>query len=347
MAPAVSAAPAAERRGFFEAAGSAGGFIFLVPGEMGFAFGEKGVGSFLHVHGGEAFAEGLLFAGEAVLHAGAVGPGAGQAGGQRAAVVVGACFAAEGIGFPGCVGSIGGSAAAAGAAMAVGAVGAVAAAVAETVAGGDIGAFDHAGDGEGRFFVDGRQQLAGLGEQLIGFRYDIIYESHHVGFGCFDHASGEHDLDGTATTYELREPLGTAIAGDETEVDFGLTELRRGHAKPEMTGHGQLTTTTEGKAVDGRGDGLGRGGDPEEDLAAFGGELAALFGCETEEFGDVGACDKGALTGTGDDGAADVLVRVYFLYYFSQLRHQLFVKGIELIRSIDHHCEDIVGQVGE
>ena len=153
-----------------------------MSGEMGFAFGEEGVGAFLHVHGGKAFAEGLLFAGEAVLHAGAIGPGWGEAGGERAAVVVGAGVAAEGIGFPGGFCSAGGVAATACAAVVAGAgvavvrlvgamvMGAVvavgvvvaAAAVGQAVAGGDIGAFDHAGDGEGRFPVDDRQNFAGL-----------------------------------------------------------------------------------------------------------------------------------------------------------------------------------------
>src|SRR6185437_3160199 len=119
---------------------------------MGFAFGEEGVGAFLHVHCGEAFAECSLFAGKAVQHAGAGDLGAGQAGGQRAAVVVGSRFATEGIGFPGCIGVIGGvgTATAGGVAMmglvgamgkgTVGAVGVVvvATAVGEAVAGGDV-----------------------------------------------------------------------------------------------------------------------------------------------------------------------------------------------------------------
>ena len=114
-------------------------FLRLSAREYGLSFGEEGGGAFFHVFCGEAFAEGDLFAEEAIADPGGVG-GAGCAVG--AGWAAGTC--AEGVYFG--VAGVGGPAFFGG----------------RSVASCDVGAFDDMGDGDGGFFVDDGQELAGL-----------------------------------------------------------------------------------------------------------------------------------------------------------------------------------------
>src|ERR1700761_3549476 len=119
-----------------------GGWAILFSFKMWFAFFEKGGGAFLHVFGAEAFAEGFLFAKETVGIKAVVccfGVGAirmrvmGVAGcGMAGCSMAGCSVTAEGVGLP-VFRRI---------------------AIGDAVPGGNIGAFDDTGDGEGSLFVD-------------------------------------------------------------------------------------------------------------------------------------------------------------------------------------------------
>jgi hypothetical protein len=65
------------------------------------------------------------------------------------------------------------------------------------------------------------------------------------------------------------------------------------------------------------------------------------------EFGDVGAGHEGALSGAGDDGAADILVAIDFGDDFAEFGDHVLIEGVEFVRPMDGDGENVVGEVGE
>ena len=68
-----------------------------------------------------------------------------------------------------------------------------------------------------------------------------------------DRLSGQKELERRAGANQTRQTLGAAVAGDEPEIDLGLTELRRVGGDAKRARHRQLAAAAERVAVD-RGD---------------------------------------------------------------------------------------------
>jgi len=130
----------------------------------------------------------------------------------------------------------------------------------------------------------------------------------------------------------------------------GTQRLTRfiGKAKAmDMVLTGRMMDAAEGEDVNGGSSRLGRRGNAKKNVRIFGGQGLAFFPGQSLEFGDIGAGYEGAPAGTGDDGAADILVFIDLGDDFAEFCDDGLVEGVEFIRAVDGDGEDIIGQVGE
>ncbi len=106
------------------------------------------------------------------------------------------------------------------------------------------------------------------GDELIGGD-DFVDQADAEGFGGGDHLAGEEEFESGGDSDEAGETLGSAVAGDEAELYFGLSEAGGFAGEAHGAGHCELTASAEGEAVDEGDDGLAAGLDEAEDgLAA-------------------------------------------------------------------------------
>ena len=121
-----------------------------------------------------------------------------------------------------------------------------------------VDGFDGGGDGEGgcaaiwRAMAWARAKRSAAGD-------DFIDEAEAEGFGGGDDVSGEEEAEGGGRADEAGEALGSAVAGDEAELDLGLAEAGGFAGDAEGAGEGELAAAAEGEAVDAGDDGLAAG----------------------------------------------------------------------------------------
>ena len=60
----------------------------------------------------------------------------------------------------------------------------------------------------------------------VGGRNDFVDQPDAVGLLRADHLAGQNELQGAALADQPRQPLRAAAARNESELDFGLAELR-------------------------------------------------------------------------------------------------------------------------
>ena len=108
--------------------------------------------------------------------------------------------------------------------------------------------------------------------------------------------AGHIGFEGLLDPDQARQALGSAGAGNDAELDLGLSELRGRHGDPIMAGLGQFEAAAERRAVDRRNHRLGASLDRGLNVMERGplGRLA--------EFGNVGAGDKSAAVADQHDG---------------------------------------------
>ena len=67
-----------------------------------------------------------------------------------------------------------------------------------------------------------------------------------------DRVADHVHLERLVHAHQPRQALGSAEAGNDPELDLGLTEQRRARDDPHVASHRQLAAAAEGEAVDGR-----------------------------------------------------------------------------------------------
>ena len=94
------------------------------------------------------------------------------------------------------------------------------------------------------------RERARLGHQL-GRRHDAIDEADAQRVVRRDGIAGEQQLERAPAADEPRQALRSGVAGNQPEVDFGLSELRGVGREAHRAGHRQLAAAAEREPVDG------------------------------------------------------------------------------------------------
>src|SRR5258708_1656353 len=80
----------------------------------------------------------------------------------------------------------------------------------------------------------------------------FVYEADTIGLLRADRLSGQDELQRATLADETWEALRSAAARNESERDFGLTELRAVRRDPDRARHRRLTATAERETIDSR-----------------------------------------------------------------------------------------------
>ncbi len=171
-----------------------------------------------------------------------------------------------------------------------------------------VDGLEDAGNGEWRHGGDGFGQGAGAGQEFGGGD-ELVDQTETEGFGGVDKLRREHDAEGGAAADEPGKTLGSAVAGDEAELDLGEAETGLVAGDAEGAGESEFAAATEGDAVDGGDDGLAGalevGFDEGEDLVTALGVGTAGDGVGFGQGADVGAGGEGAIAGAGEQNDAN------------------------------------------
>ena len=185
----------------------------------------------------------------------------------------------------------------------------------------------------------------------VGCRNDFVDESDAMGLLRADHLSGKDELQGAAFSDQSRQALRAAAARNESQLDFGLAELRVVHRDPDGASHRRLAAAAERKAIDRRDHRLAEVLDEIEDLLP---ETAGLLRLERRgmrELADVGARDECFVAGARQDDAAHCRVISRVLECGPQICPSRRVQGVEHLGPIDGHIGDgvllLVQDIGE
>src|SRR5436190_21013069 len=117
----------------------------------------------------------------------------------------------------------------------------------------------------------GRVEELVVGDALVG-------EAELVGLRRRDGIAQQVHLERLALAHQAREPLRSAEAGDDPEVDLGLSEARRLGRDPEVARHRQLAASAERQRVHRRDRDLARLLHPAQHPVAAVQELLARSG---------------------------------------------------------------------
>jgi len=139
----------------------------------------------------------------------------------------------------------------------------------------------------------------------VGCWEDFFDEAEAEGFCGVDNGGGEHQAEGLAAADEAGEALGSAIARDEAEFDFGKAEAGFVAGEAEGAGEGELATAAEGDSVEAGDDGFAAALDLGEDLLAALRDGEAGGGVGGDEAADVGSGGEGTVSGAGEQDDAD------------------------------------------
>src|SRR5205823_443217 len=88
----------------------------------------------------------------------------------------------------------------------------------------------------------------GARDQIRG-RHDFVNESDAIGFLRRDDFSRKNELKRAASANEARQTLCSAAAGNDAELNFGLTKLRRLCGNSNRASHRCFASAAEGEAV--------------------------------------------------------------------------------------------------
>ena len=216
--------------------------------------------------------------------------------------------------------------------------------------------FAHEGEVEGEIepFVDGAEgvsecegcvggDLKGEGFSAgheFGSREELIDEADAEGFLSGDDFAGEQEAQGGAASGEAGQALGAAVAGQQAELDFGLTEVCGVCGEAEGAGHGEFTSAAEGESVDASEDGLAAGFKVAEDGLAAECEGLAFGGVEVGDLADVSAGGKGLVARAGEEDDADGGVVNEVVHGEVDFGEEFRVEGVEDFGAVEgQECE--------
>ena len=144
------------------------------------------------------------------------------------------------------------------------------------------------------------QKFFGLGHFLACGNH-VIDQAKFKGLSGVNHVGGHEQLQGFCFANVLHQPLRSAVTGNDAQVDFRLAKTCVLTCYAQVASHGQFTTTTQRKTIDGGYDGFVKALNGKKYLMAPGSHLPAFFGVELQKLLDVGTGYEGFLPGSSDD----------------------------------------------
>ncbi len=202
------------------------------------------------------------------------------------------------------------------------------------------------GDGERRHGGDRGGELPAAGEELTG-GMDLVDEAEPECLRGSDHLSGEQQTERGGAADEAREALGSAVSGDEAELDLRLAEARGFAGKAHVAGERELATAAKREAVDKRDDGFAAGLDLAKDGLSPERLRLARGGVGGGELVDVGAGGKGLFARPGEQDDAHAGVFGKSLEGVLKLIEDLRVEGVQDLGAIECDECDVVFDVAE
>src|SRR5512135_2507812 len=117
---------------------------------------------------------------------------------------------------------------------------------------------ERGGNGERRLGGNFAGEGFSAGDEFGGGDH-LIDKADAEGFLRVDNGASEEELERGAAADETRKTLRATVSGDETELDFWLTEFGVVGCDAEGAGHGEFATAAEREALDAGDDGLAQG----------------------------------------------------------------------------------------
>ncbi|MBV8480608.1 MAG: enoyl-CoA hydratase/isomerase family protein [Actinobacteria bacterium] len=185
-----------------------------------------------------------------------------------------------------------------------------------------------------------RRDLAGDPFGLLEPRFrggDARHEPVRERLARRQHAPGEDHVHGERLADGAREPLRAAGAGEHTEVDLGLAELRRLGRDDQVAEHRQLAAASETEAGHRRDDRRAHLADRVPSLESR--ALVERHRRSRRELVDVRPRREGAVP-AGEDDRADLLVAVELRERLDDCVHQLARERVQLLGPVHAHDAD-------
>ncbi len=198
----------------------------------------------------------------------------------------------------------------------------------------------HAAMASGALRCDDRSDAFGFVHQLSG-RDDALHQTDAQRFLCVDDFAGETEIGRHAFADEARRALRAAVAGNEAEIDFRLTELGVLARDEYVAGHRQLAAAAEREAVDRHHDGLTH----PLDLACERLAATRLLGSRTGrrervELADVGARGEGLFARACKDDGTNARILFHLGERRAELVQQPASQCVEDGRAVKHNNAD-------
>src|SRR5688572_18083227 len=194
--------------------------------------------------------------------------------------------------------------------------------------------FDDVLHGHRRLRRQFRGQALCIGQQTAG-RHDAVYQADLQRFGGGYVSAREQQLQSDALPDQARKTLRTAIAGNDPEVDFRLTDAGRVGRDAQRTRQGQFAPAAEGVPVDRRNDGLAEVFDQVEHVLATQRVFLPLRRGLHGELVDVGAGHERLVARAGNDDRANARIVFQQERRAAQLVDGGEIEGVEHLRAVD------------
>lgn len=153
-------------------------------------------------------------------------------------------------------------------------------------------------------------------------------------------------LQGAPHSDEPGQALGAAVAGDDSQVDFRLAELRVRRRQTNRTRHSHLATAPESESVDRRNRRLSNGFQIPKNPRAALREPARINGAPARHALDVRAGDEGALARARQYQYLQRVIIPEFRNDASQFVHRIRVQRVQRLGTIEYARGDTLTRIG-
>ena len=177
--------------------------------------------------------------------------------------------------------------------------------------------------------------------QLRGWD-DLVDQSDAQSLQSIHRIAGEDHLHRLPFADEARQALGPSVPRNDTEIHFGLAELRVLRGNTNVARKRKLTASAKGVSIDGRNDRLSevlnRG---KHRLSACRELLSALF-VQRRQFADIRAGDERLFTRSRDNDCIHCSVGLKLFEQLTQFLLCGYIEGVKLVRTIESDGTDAI-----
>ena len=185
-----------------------------------------------------------------------------------------------------------------------------------------------------------RASSFGDGERLSGRRHAVDQADAVRLRGGHALVGRQDELHRPGNADETREPLGAAVAREDSEARLGQAHPRVLGRDAEAAGHRELEASAVGVAVDGGDRRHRKALEALQDRLSTARVLAALDGRQLRELADVGARDERLLARARDDETPQVAVIGGVRERAIEGRKDVGVQRVQLLGAVHRHRAD-------